>query len=390
MLFAQELITEPLKEGEPIPVRPFRLDSNSKNQPSRFQFHFLASDNQIYDYGFELDSESIIEEWLYVIKKSNPTGKMLFHRNNEKDYEFGKTMNFETDDPEINELPLSKKKLRLQFVANDTRKNQLFLQASIERNQPYWRAVYDWFKNSLIIVRPETKYLETEFQIIEEEEFVSRFERLLNYFDTGIRKIERKPINVEKEFPHLLPVLEANIDEQNRAIINLPNGQRFAFDRKDGEIRGFKLMTIHTCEEGASEPFEINWESQGTQRLMDLIPFLFMAKKENSVLVIDELARSLHPQLTQKLVRIFLSSTKKRMSQLIFTTHEDFLLDMSLFRRDEIWFVEKNSETGSSNIYSLEEYKPRNDRDIRMAYLHGRFGATPNLEEQKAIELLEY
>ena len=98
----------------------------------------------------------------------------------------------------------------------------------------------------------------------------------------------------------------------------------------------------------------------------------------HSTVIIDELDRNLHPELSRKLLEVFFDMSKNIDSQLIVTTHESSLLDLTLLRRDEIWFTEKNSD-GESNVYSLEEYKPRFDNDVRKAYLMGRFGATPNI-----------
>jgi uncharacterized protein len=137
------------------------------------------------------------------------------------------------------------------------------------------------------------------------------------------------------------------------------------------------------------EFFEINWESQGTQRLLDLIPMLFLMKNSSSTIIVDELARSLHPELSYGLVRSILDNKLNFKSQLIFTSHEDYLLDFELLRRDEVWFVDKNSN-GESSIYSLEEFKPRYDKDIRKGYLTGRFGAIPVLDYKGLSEVLSH
>ncbi len=72
-------------------------------------------------------------------------------------------------------------------------------------------------------------------------------------------------------------------------------------------------------------------------------------------------------------------SNENTKGQLIFTTHESNLLDLDIFRQDEIWFSEKNNKTGSTQLYSLSDFKPRYDLDIRKGYLKGRFGAIPFL-----------
>ena len=116
-------------------------------------------------------------------------------------------------------------------------------------------------------------------------------------------------------------------------------------------------------------------ESDGTVRLVELFSVLFNNK--DKVFVIDEIDRSLHPLLTYNFIKSF--RTKKGNNQLIVTTHEDMLLDFSILRRDEIWFVEKNEE-GNTSLYSLEEFKERFDKNIANAYLDGRYGAVPRLQ----------
>ena len=121
--------------------------------------------------------------------------------------------------------------------------------------------------------------------------------------------------------------------------------------------------------------FSMDEESDGTRRIMDLLPSLAGMSSSDKVYVIDEIDRSLHPLLSYQLIKLFLSTVSSQ-SQLISTTHEVNLLDQKLLRRDEIWFVEKDN-TGASHVYSLEEYAPRKDKNIERGYLMGRYGAIP-------------
>ena len=105
---------------------------------------------------------------------------------------------------------------------------------------------------------------------------------------------------------------------------------------------------------------------------------------EDRVYIIDELDRSMHALLSISLLELFFKQTQKRHSQLIVTTHEAVLLDLTLLRKDEIWFVEKN-KWGESKAYSLEEFKPRYDKDIRRGYLQGRYGAIPFIDNVKTF-----
>ena len=124
-----------------------------------------------------------------------------------------------------------------------------------------------------------------------------------------------------------------------------------------------------------NDPFEYADESDGTKRLFDLIPLLY-SNDESHVIVIDEIDRSLHTNLTRKFIELFYQYTKDNNSQLIATTHDSNLMDLDFVRQDEIWFVERQ-EDHSSCIYSLNKFKQRFDKVLRNDYLIGRYGAIP-------------
>ena len=130
--------------------------------------------------------------------------------------------------------------------------------------------------------------------------------------------------------------------------------------------------------------FEYSDESDGTQRLFDLIP-IYLAQKQNRVIMIDEIDRSLHTNLTRKFLEMFFAVAKDNESQLIATTHDSNLLDLDLLRQDEIWFVERKPDH-SSYIYSLNKFKERFDKKIEKDYLIGRYGAIPVFENSDCFE----
>jgi len=122
-------------------------------------------------------------------------------------------------------------------------------------------------------------------------------------------------------------------------------------------------------------------ESDGTQRLLDLIPVFYAILNSDITFIIDEIDQSLHPSLLYTLVKKIMDNDATK-GQLVFTTHEANLLDLNIFRQDEIWFAEKN-KSGATQLYSLSDYKPRYDLNIRKGYLKGRFGAIPFLGDLK-------
>ena len=135
-------------------------------------------------------------------------------------------------------------------------------------------------------------------------------------------------------------------------------------------------ITILVLKHGKSI-FDFNFaeESDGTKRLFDLIDML-LTKREDTLFVVDELERSLHPKLTEHFLELFMQAHEGERMQLLFTTHEDTIMDQELFRRDEIWFVERDANNASA-IYSLDRFKERYDKKLSKAYLEGRYGAIP-------------
>ena len=136
-----------------------------------------------------------------------------------------------------------------------------------------------------------------------------------------------------------------------------------------------KVTTIRLNHIRSFYDFGFEEESDGTRRLFDLMDML-LNKREDVLYVVDELERSLHPKLTKHFLQMFMELHKEKRMQLLFTTHESSIMDQSIFRRDEIWFIERNAENVSV-IYSLDRFKERYDKVLSKAYLEGRYGAIP-------------
>ncbi len=144
---------------------------------------------------------------------------------------------------------------------------------------------------------------------------------------------------------------------------------------------GFRLVrfqSTHKTQNGNTVNLDLDSESDGTRRLLDLLPALHQMHRQGGVYFIDEIDRSMHPILVRRLLEFFLASCGENPGQMILTTHESSLLDLDLLRRDEIWFAEKDHEQ-ATRLYSLADFKVRNDLEIRKHYLQGRFGAIPFL-----------
>jgi len=266
-----------------------------------------------------------------------------------------------------------------EFVNRGTPDNRLLLRELRQKQLPLYKSVYKWF-DKLVIIYPNTRrgdylhmYTNMDLQKLYRETLIS--------CDTGIsdiRFIDVDQKDVERNIPEQVfrdIILNTKPLADSLTLIHTPRS-RYIMGFKN-KMPFFKMMTfIHDIPNSNKQvEFDFPDESDGTIRLLDLIPLLGDVKN-NRIVFIDELDRSLHPKLTKHIIETCVSNSEKNESQLIATSHDINLLDPSLLRRDAIWFVRKNQNMGST-LYSLEEFKTRNDKDLRNAYMEGLYGAIP-------------
>ncbi|MGD8457875.1 MAG: ATP/GTP-binding protein [Anaerolineales bacterium] len=378
--FARNLIVYGVEPNYAIPIKCFKLEESCYDHPSKFQFEFKTNENY-YIYGFEISEKFVYSEWLY--KTSKNTQKLLFERRTTEDgetnIEFG-NLNYDDRDD----------RLLVRITGRQTRNNQLFLTESIDRNISHFEDVHRWFREVLVTIEPESIYSGYGVSSFKSDDLGKDLVNYISLFDTGIKDINLKDIDEirKKSIPNEIlnsisnELKKNDTDEYESFLIS--SKERFFITYEDNNLRIKSFAFEHNMREGSNGIFlDINEESDGTKRLLDLVPVLIATKTSNSVFLIDELDRSLHPSICYKFFELFFQNIGSE-SQLIATTHESSLLDLDLFRRDEIWFVEKN-KFGESTIYSLEEFAPRYDKDIRRGYLNGRFGAIPILRNPKDL-----
>ena len=162
------------------------------------------------------------------------------------------------------------------------------------------------------------------------------------------------------------------VDVPQEFIANIPD---FIFKTLPDKIKGYQVAFKH---KDSDEFLAFEEESLGTQIIFTLIPFLAKALNNKKILIIDELDRSLHPFLVEYIVEMFNNSEiNKTGTQLIFNTHDTNLLDLNILRRDQIWFTEKDSKTGISDLYSLSDFSVRKQENVGKGYMLGRYGAVP-------------
>lgn len=347
--------------------------SDNKMKNTSFEYEILI-DNNVYSYGFSINAEKSIvtKEWLIDITQKEVE---VFTRED--------SININNDYLKLDEKLFK----RFEIYAEDTinQKNILFLtyinKLPIKQidNDFILSKVYNWYYSSLEVISPSmpTKDFGT---IYNSDKYLIELSKYLNSNDTGITKVVFEETN-DTIRGTTLDVHQSLVDDfktfymKNKEngnlnrILKLPGGI-YKFVMEDDKIKIFDAKFYHN-----NIKFNYYEESDGTKRLMELFPIVSNIH-ENKVFIIDELDRSLHPLLTVNFVKEFILNSSR--SQMVITTHQERLLNLSIFRRDQFWFISKD-KSGNSSLYSLEEYRERFDKNIMNAYLSGRYGATPDI-----------
>jgi uncharacterized protein len=364
--FAKGLVIRGTQPDTLIPVEPYRLDNSSSERPSRFSFELLV-EGIIYEFSFAVTKKAVIEERLARITSTSE--KVLYDRRDGQP-------NFDSS---------LKDDQFLDFAFKGTRENQLFLTNSVSQKVEAFRPVYDWFKNTLELVAPDSRFEPFEQFLDEEDPLYTTMNEVLQLLDTGIVHLggEEIPLeNVPLPEPIKAELQEGVTDGMAVRFLAEPINERYVFTRKDGELIAKKLVSYHPRDDGSEARFEIRHESDGSQRIIDLVPAFLDISTGGSkkVYVIDEVDRSLHTLLIKRLLEVYLAKcSSESRAQLILATHDVLLMDQQLFRRDEMWVTERDAN-GTTDFMSFSEYKDvRYDKDIRKSYLQGRLGGIPHI-----------
>lgn len=349
-----------------------RNKSINRALPTLFEYEFTINE-KCYAYGFtvNLAHQKVLSEWLYELNGEKEF--TIFERSVEQDaYYFDETRFTEMDN--LREF---------HYYMKDANRvtSSLLLYELNRRNLQHvdfevYRQIFEWFQKKLIIIYPETKIGSSYFLFEESNESLVK---ILEYLDTGITGYHMHPMNESafREYfndPSLADkLLKKKSQKESAAKGILCYGDtlfELQYGKEGTDIA--KLQFIH----GEDESFyEYGEESDGTKRLVELLDVI-LNNAEEKVFIIDELDRSLHPQMTKKFVDTFLKFSKERNTQLIITTHESNLMDLEILRRDEIWFAEREQDN-TTTLYTLENFKVRYDKVIAKDYLSGRYGAVP-------------
>lgn len=329
---------------------PFLLDHQSKNAESLFEVYFIgdkADKYKTYHYGFCIDALGVKEEWLNTrAKTARGEFKPIFYRSRDDDI-----------------LDLSGLSKQSQAnIRTALEKETLVVSLGAKLKVSLLKFVRDWFlKHELINFGDPlenfmlSRYLPHGFS--EDDRVRKRVVDFLSSFDDSIIDFQ-----VEKE-----------ADEDG-----------------EGKVEIAAVHKVIGSEETIALP--LREESAGTLKMLALYPRLLSVMETGGVLFVDELNSRLHPLLMRNfLICFFDPAINKNHAQIIFTTHDSWMLSNDLLRRDEIWFTEKD-QNGISTLYSLVDFRDEDDMKIRKDenyeknYLLGKYGAIPECKPIKVRE----
>lgn len=357
-----------------------RTNPENEGRDSVFEIQ-MEIDGKFYAYGFSavLSQRTITGEWLYELYQ-NGSAKCIYEREKSAKPVLDASIKLTSEEQN-----------RFDTYADDFEDNisDLFL-TEMNRGKKYaetsklqiFQKIYRWLRNSIVIITPDSGL--TNFQYYYEEESLSLINDLITTFDTGISNVRIEEIDInelskmlpKQIFDDILEKVKNNIAQSKNPHFRMSGRSDKCFFNIEANGNGEpKITTIKLTHGKSVYDFDFSDESDGTRRLFDLMDMLLL-KREDVVFVVDELERSLHPKLTEHFLELFSELHRERKNQLIFTTHEASIMDQRLFRRDEIWFIERG-EQGSSRLYSLDRFKERYDKVLSKAYLEGRYGAIP-------------
>lgn len=344
-----------------IPIDPFRLSTETENEPSFFEIVFKLdkkNNNKIYRYGFEVNKTRVISEWLFYRQKTREIN--IFERNLD-DFVLGKSFKEEG-----------------KGITDKTRNNALFLSVVAQFNGKTASDILMWFRNlNVISGLNDLIYRNYTVSSFESNQHKKDILQLVKKLDLGIEdiRIEKTPLTEE-----LLPSFFS--EEVKKTLLGASGNQ-------------LNVKTVHQKYDSEGKPIALEVfdiednESEGTQKLFSLAGPLLETLKNGEILVIDELDARFHPLITSAIIKLFnCLETNPKNAQLVFTTHDTNLLrrnifDISVLRRDQIWFTEKDNQ-GATTLYSLVEYKVGKNAAFEKDYLIGKYGAIPfigNIEE---------
>jgi len=342
--------------GSKIELQPFVYDPEWSQSPTEIEIVFIFNET-LYQYGFIVDQDRVYDEWLF---ENPPSAETRLRKIFTRSYD---------EDSQSYNWYLNKTYLRGERESwkNSTRDNALFLSTAVQLNSFDLRAPYDWLAHHLRVVE-DVSQLSGGYSAKQslEEGWKDDIISLMNAADIPLEDLR----------------IEIGDFDADQLASELP---KEAVEDIRRRFKGTKVLkrvqTVRSGSNGNPTTLDLEHESSGSQMLFSLAGPLLDTLRSGYTLVIDELQNNLHPLALKYVVELFASErTNPAGAQLIFTSHEASLLDSSSIHRDQIWFVEKQQDL-SSSLFALSSFKAREVASLQKAYLNGRFGGIPLINE---------
>jgi AAA15 family ATPase/GTPase len=329
-----------LNSADRLNNKPFLLSTETEKEPSFFEILFTES-NRRYRYGFEIDNNKVHSEWLYILGEKSKKEVLYFIRNE-------------------NGIGVADVFEEAKGLESKARDNGLFLSLADQFNSDVAKIVM-WELTAIEILSgiDHQESIDMTNVVYNEDDMKIKLFSLIKNLNLGFNSFIIND-DIKVEFKKRISTQHKKFDNNGRFISNIE----------------FKMT---------------EQESSGTNKLFDLAGYMLFALEFGIVLIIDELDSKLHPILTQEIIKLFNNpETNPKNAQLIFTTHDTNLLGADLFRRDQIWFTEKD-DFEATDMYSLLEFKDedgntiRKDRSFEKDYIRGRYGASPYISNFQEV-----
>ena len=375
----QDIVTtkDTLKKS-PISLNKFRLKSVENYEPTVFSIEFFHKKNY-FIYNIEIDTEKILKEELFLSGIGKRDNELIFRRDGNR--LVSKYANTNGEIKSAANKFLKENPLTSLFILTENfpffKNNRLIIIAK------------EWFANQLKILSLRRIIPELIEMLSANEDMLDYTNKIFQTIGVGVKNIvvlEKKVNDILSEKNEENKELKKNIIENLEQIGNYSqfNDEKIlmSFEKnEEDELIVKSLMFKHIGLSNFEKYMEINSQSDGTTKILNLIPAFYELEKRPMTIIVDEIENSIHPLLMIKLIKSF--SDAKTRGQLIYTTHQTELLNQQeLMRPDEVWFTEKHN--GQTKLYSLNDFKEHNTINIKNGYLDGRYGAIPffgNLNE---------
>jgi hypothetical protein len=375
----------------PNPLALRRLKHfHAVQNPTVIAVEFFNEDTP-FIYALEIGETEVLKEELYISGLGQKEDRLVFERTTETGGKI--TLHF------FDEFTKGKegKVLKGILEKNLIKPNKTCLKILSGLENPlliHVKYAFDWFAHKLVIIPPDMRSGGLAHRLDIDKDFHRYAEDIMRTFSVGINKLHTVSKPIQEFFgddnkADMEEILN-KLSEDPKAVIGLFNGdgEEIVVAEEPNGVMVKQLKTEHTAEDGKSVMFDLVEESDGSRRLLDYLPAFRDLLTKDVTYLIDEIERSIHPLLIKEIIRKF-SEDDSTAGQLVFTTHESNLLDQEIFRQDEIWFVEKDS-SGSTDLYSLCDFKEHNTKDIRKGYLTGRYGSIPFLSNLRDLNWDKY